>query len=108
MVEYLKIDSNEIPVRINRRVIVLFGKQSGKGLANLDNLDIDGLTRLLYLGACEGYRFLGEKNPFGKKDKFEDELDKLSLKDFMKQASDVLAKFLKEDDEETEGDKPGE
>ncbi|WP_215225854.1 hypothetical protein [Echinicola shivajiensis] len=96
MIEYLKVDENEFPVRINRRVIVQFEKKFNKGLTELANIKTDELSYLIYLGVCEGFRFLEQKNEFKTFEKFEDELDKLSVSDFYEKTGKVISDFFTE------------
>jgi hypothetical protein len=94
MVEYLRTGKHEIPVRINRRAIVLFEKQTKKGIANIGDMNTETLTRLLFLGVTEGYRFTGETNPFKTFDDFENELDEMPLSDFYEQSGAVISSFF--------------
>ena len=43
MVEYLELKEKH-PVRINRRVMIVFEKKTGKGLSSLSNLGTEDLT----------------------------------------------------------------
>ncbi len=96
MIEYLKIDEKEFPVRINRRAIVLFEKKFGKSLAQLGDISTEELSHIIYMGVCEGYRFLKEKNPFKDYEKFEDELDKMEVSEFFEKCGRVISSFFTE------------
>ncbi|WP_200974427.1 hypothetical protein [Echinicola sp. 20G] len=96
MIEYLKIEEKEFPVRINRRAIVLFEKKFGKSLAKLGDISTEELSHIIYMGVCEGYRFLDEKNPFKDYEKFEDELDKMEVSEFFEKCGKVISSFFTE------------
>lgn len=94
MVEYLEIGEKSIPVRINRKAIVLFEKKFNKGLASLGSMGTEELSFLLYLGVVEGFKFTGEPNTYKKFEHFEDELDSVPVGEFYEKAGKVIASFF--------------
>ncbi|MBS9525911.1 hypothetical protein KI659_17960 [Litoribacter alkaliphilus] len=94
MIEYLNINGEEIPVRINRKSIILFERKFKKGLADLGSIGLEELSFLLYLGVCEGYKFLEEDNPFKKFEAFESKLDEMDLSDFLEKGAKVISDFF--------------
>ncbi|MBC6365798.1 hypothetical protein [Algoriphagus sp. AK58] len=94
MIEYIELNEKQIPVRINRKVIIKFEKMFKVGLQDLANVDTEGLSNLLYFGVIEGYSFLNEKNPYKKYEDFEVELDSISISEFFEVATKAISSFF--------------
>lgn len=94
MIEYIEINKTKHPVRINRRALISFEKESGSGINSLASLDTEGLTKLLFKGLEQGYSFEGKDIPFKSYEAYEDALDEMPVGEFYEEVSRVIASFF--------------
>jgi hypothetical protein len=94
MIEYIEINGTKHPVRINRKAMIVFEKQTGQGMSSLSALSTESLSALLYLGVVEGYKFLKEKNPYKNYAAFEEELDEMDIMFFYEEVANVVGSFF--------------
>ncbi|WP_339755184.1 hypothetical protein [Algoriphagus aquimarinus] len=94
MIEYIKINTDKHPVRINRRALISFEKQTGQGINSLASLGTDGLTQLLFKGMEQGYKFEEKDFPFTSYEAFEDALDDMPVGEFYEEVTRVIAAFF--------------
>jgi hypothetical protein len=94
MIEYIEINNIKHPVRINRRALISFEKESGNGINSLASLGTEGLTKLLYRGIEQGYKFEGKDIPFKSYEAYEDALDEMLVGEFYEEASRVISSFF--------------
>ncbi len=94
MIEYIDINQTKHPVRINRRALISFEKETGNGINSLASLDTEGLTKLLFKGIEQGYRFEQKALPFKDYTAFEDALDDMPVGEFYEESSRVIATFF--------------
>ena len=98
MIEYLEIFNEKIPVRCNRRSIVVFEKKYNKTIKQLDSLSLEELAGFVWLSVIEAYRFQDIKNPYTE-ETFNDKLDELSPKILYNKLGEVIVNFFKEEGE---------
>ncbi|ERM82388.1 hypothetical protein P872_18505 [Rhodonellum psychrophilum GCM71 = DSM 17998] len=94
MIEYFKVNELSIPVRLNRKAIILFEKKYNKGLSSLQDIGTEELSMLLFLGVCEGHKFLDIQNEYAKFEDFETMLDEMDISEFYEVAGKVIGSFF--------------
>jgi hypothetical protein len=94
MIEYIEINGTKHPVRINRKALIIFEKQTGQGISSLAAMSTESLSILLYLGVEEAYRFLKEKSPFENYESFEEVLDEMPVMFFYEEVANVIGSFF--------------